>query len=98
MITFNPLIRLRRRLGAASSVRILVVAMTCSFMGTNWAYPEDRDLGNDDRVDARITREEYAEAAARIDRAVGFELLSWFCFTTEREAKLAITGVELIGN
>ncbi|MBL6725817.1 MAG: hypothetical protein ISQ09_12085, partial [Rubripirellula sp.] len=31
-------------------------------------------------------------------RAVGLELLSWFCFTTQREAKLAITGVELVGN
>ncbi|MDA7512291.1 FecR family protein [Verrucomicrobia bacterium] len=29
-------------------------------------------------------------------RAVGLELLSWFCFTSQREAKLAITGVELI--
>ena len=28
-------------------------------------------------------------------RAVGLELLSWFCFTSQREAKLAITGVEL---
>jgi hypothetical protein len=31
-------------------------------------------------------------------RAHGFELLSWYCFTTEQEAKLAITGVELIEN
>ena len=28
-------------------------------------------------------------------RAVGLELLSWFCFTSQREAKLAITEVEL---
>lgn len=31
-------------------------------------------------------------------RAVGLELLVWFCFTTERAAQLNITGVELIEN
>jgi hypothetical protein len=29
--------------------------------------------------------------------AAGFDLLSWFCFTTGQEAGLAVTGVELIG-
>ena len=30
--------------------------------------------------------------------AVGFELLSWFCFTNGQEAGLAVTAVALIGN
>ncbi|MBT5062209.1 MAG: hypothetical protein HOM65_07225 [Verrucomicrobia bacterium] len=30
--------------------------------------------------------------------AAGFDLLSWFYFTTGQEAGLAVTGVELIGN
>ena len=36
------------------------------------------------------------ELHAATQRAVGLELLSWFCFTSQREAKLAITGVDLI--
>jgi len=40
------------------------------FMSTTLAHAQDRDRGEEDRAAAPITRQEYAEAVAKIDRAV----------------------------
>jgi hypothetical protein len=84
--------RIQGKVGLPSEIVIGVTAANPERL-TPGRFSVERQVEGDFDIEVPVH-----ELHTATQRAVGFELLSWFCFTTQREATLAITGVELIGN
>ncbi len=84
--------RVQGKASSPSEIRIGVMA-TSPERSSPGRFTVERQVEGDFDIEVPVH-----ELHTATQRAVGFELLSWFCFTTQREAKLAITGVEIIGN